>query len=77
MPKMTQEDTYSTRELQVSNKWSLKAAVNPTATQTGWAITNLDPTTARTHNCDALLADVMDSFGQLVDDLKAKGILSA
>ena len=51
--------------------------VDPTAAQTGWAITNLDPTTARACNCNGATADIMDNLGQLVDDLKAKGIISA
>ena len=73
---MTQDDVRSCRELQVSNKWSLMPAVEPTVTQTGWAITNQTGNN-RTHDCNDALADVMDTFGQLVTDLIAKGIISA
>ena len=51
--------------------------LDPTATQTGWAITNLTPAGARAWNCNDNLAAFGDSFGQLVTDLIAKGILSA
>ena len=74
---MAQEDVRSCREIIVSNKFSFMPGVNPTAAQTGWAITNLDPTTARACNCNGATADLMDNLGQLVDDLKAKGIISA
>ena len=73
---MVQDDVKSCRELWVSSKWSLMPAVNPTAIQTGWAITNQTGNN-RTHDCNDALADVMDTFGQLVADLIAKGIISA
>ena len=51
-------------------------ALTPTAAQTGWAVTN--KTTDRTFDCnsgDALV--VGDVLGSLIDDLIAKGIISA
>ena len=76
---MAQEDVQQCRELWCSNLWSLMPGVAPTVTQIGWAIVNktADPATNRTHNCNATLDLVADTLGQLVDDLKAKGILSA
>lgn len=74
---MAQEDTRSCRELWVSSKWSLMPAVTPTATQTGWAITN-QTGNPRTCDCNAVdYLDLMDVLGQLVADLIAKGIISA
>ena len=73
---MTQQDTTQTRELWVSDKFSFMPAVNPTAAQTGWATTNL--TTDRTLDCDTVtLGVVADCLGQLIEDLIAKGIISA
>jgi len=73
---MAQENTRSCRELHVSDKFSFMPGVTPTAAQTGWAITNQTGNN-RTHDCNDALADVMDTFGQLVADLIAKGIISA
>ena len=70
-----QFNTIETRELVVSDKWSLKAALAPTATQTGWSVTN--KSTDRTIDCDGLIAVLGDGLGTLIDDLIAKGILSA
>ena len=50
-------------------------AVNPTAAQTGWSVSNLTPD--RTIDCDGLIAVIGDGLGQLITDLIAKGILSA
>ena len=76
---MAQSDVKSCREIQVSNKWSLMPGVDPTVTQTGWSNTNktANPAANRAHDCNGALADVMDSFAQLMDDLIAKGIISA
>ena len=74
---MTDLSVLKCRELQVGGKFSFMPAVTPTATQTGWAETNLDPTTARQCNCNDDLAHIMDNLGQLIEDLIAKGILSA
>lgn len=72
---MTQFDNVETRELVVSDKWSFMPALVPTATQTGWAVTN--KTTDRTIDCNGLIAEIGDGLGTLIDDLIAKGILSA
>ena len=73
---MGQHDVLTCRELHVADKFSFMPALTPTAAQTGWAITN-KAGTPRDLDCDAALAVIMDRFGQLVDDLIAKGILSA
>jgi hypothetical protein len=73
---MTQEDTVQTRELWVSDKFSFMPAVTPTAAQTGWAVIN--KSTDRDIDCnnnDPLVNG--DVLGTLIDDLIAKGILSA
>ena len=72
---MTQNDTIQTRELWVSNKFSFMPGVDPTAAQTGWAVTNLTPD--RTLDCNGLIAVIGDCLGQLITDLIAKGIISA
>jgi len=72
---MTQEDTVSCRELWVSDKFSFMPAVTPTAAQTGWATTNNTPD--RTINADGAIAEIGDGLTTLIDDLIAKGILSA
>ena len=72
---MAQEDVITCRELWVSDKFSFMPAVNPTAAQTGWAVTNKTPD--RTIDCDGLIAVLGDGLGTLIDDLIAKGILSA
>jgi len=71
---MVQNDVNTCRELWVSEKWSFQAAVTPTATQTGWATTNVTPD--RTIDCD-VAAEVGDGLGTLIADLIAKGIISA
>jgi len=71
---MVQNDTVATRELWVSDKFSFMPAVTPTAAQTGWSVSNLNPN--RTCDCD-VPADVGDCLGQLITDLIAKGIISA
>ena len=50
-------------------------AVNPTAAQTGWAVTN--KTTDRTIDANGLIAEIGDGLATLIDDLIAKGIISA
>jgi len=70
-----QNDTVATRELWVSDKWSLMPAVTPTATQTGWSVTNV--TTDRTIDANGLIAVIGDGLCTLIQDLIAKGILSA
>ena len=76
---MAQEDTFGVRELWVSDKFSFMPAVTPTAAQTGWAVSN--KVINRTHNCNEVTgaADIAygDVIGTLIDDLIAKGILSA
>ena len=72
---MTQEDTIQVRELIVSNKWALKPALNPTATQTGWSTSNV--TTDRTIDANGLVTEIGDGLCTLIDDLIAKGIISA
>jgi hypothetical protein len=73
---MTQEDTLECRELWVGDKFSFMPAVTPTAAQTGWSVTN--KSVDRTFDCDAnntlITSDVL---GTLIDDLIAKGIISA
>jgi len=70
-----QNDVISCRELWVGDKFSFMPAVNPTAAQPGWAVTN--KTTDRTISCDGLIAVLGDGLGTLIDDLIAKGIISA
>ena len=73
---MTQHDVIQTRELWVADKFSFMPTVTPTAAQTGWAVTN--KTADRTIDCnnnDPLVNG--DVLGTLIDDLIAKGILSA
>jgi uncharacterized Zn ribbon protein len=72
---MTQEDTISCREFWVSDKFSFKAAVTPTAAQTGWAVSNV--TTDRTIDANGATAEIGDGLCTLIQDLIAKGILSA
>ena len=67
-------DIVGARELWVSDKWSFMPAVTPTATQTGWATSNVSPD--RTIDCD-VAAEVGDGLGTLIADLIAKGIISA
>jgi len=71
---MTQDDIVTCRELWVSDKFSFMPAVNPTAAQTGWVVTN--KTIDRTIDCDGLIAVLGDGLGTLIDDLIAKGIIS-
>ena len=47
----------------------------PTASQTGWSITNL--TTDRTINADGAVAEIGDGLCQLITDLIAKGVITA
>lgn len=72
---MAQNDTVATRELWVSDKFSFMPAVTPTAAQTGWAVTN--KTTDRTINANGAVAEIGDGLCTLIDDLIAKGIISA
>ena len=67
-------DPIATRELWVSDKFSFKAAVNPTAAQTGWSTTN--GSTDRDIDVD-VAAEVGDGLHTLIADLIAKGIISA
>ena len=71
---MAQEDTIATRELWVSDKFSFKAGVTPTAAQTGWSTSN--GSTDRTIDVD-VAAEVGDGLHTLIADLIAKGIISA
>ena len=71
---MAQEDTFQTRELWVSDKFSFKAGVTPTAAQTGWSTTN--GSTDRDIDVD-VTAEVGDGLHTLIADLIAKGIISA
>lgn len=72
---MVQHDILSARELWISGKWSLNAAVTPTATQTGWSTSNV--TTDRTIDANGAIAVIGDGLCTLIEDLIAKGILSA
>ena len=69
-----QFDTLAVRELTVSDKFVFVPAVDPTAAQNGWSVSNLTPN--RTCDCD-VPADVGDCLGQLITDLIAKGIIKA
>ena len=71
---MNNPDPVATRELWVSDKFSFKAGVNPTAAQTGWSTTNgmID----RDIDVD-VAAEVGDGLHTLITDLIAKGIISA
>jgi len=71
---MVQNDINTCRELWVSDKFSFMPGVDPTAAQTGWSVTNLNPD--RACDCD-VPAEVGDCLGQLITDLIAKGIISA
>ena len=70
---MTQDNVITCRELWVSDKFSFMPAVTPTATQTGWAVTNID--LDRTIDCNGLIAVLGDGLGTLISDLIDKGIL--
>ena len=72
---MTQDDVVSCRELWVGNLFSFMPGVTPTAAQTGWAVTN--KTSDRTIDCNGLVTEIGDGLGTLIDDLIAKGIISA
>ena len=67
-------DPIATRELWVSDKFSFKAGVNPTAAQTGWSTTN--GMTDRDIDVN-VAAEVGDGLHTLIQDLIAKGIISA
>ena len=71
---MQNPDPIATRELWVSDKFSFKAGVNPTAAQTGWSTTN--GSTDRDIDVD-VAAEVGDGLHTLIADLIAKGIISA
>ncbi len=67
-------DPIATREIWVSDKFSFMPGVTPTAAQTGWSVTNHNPS----RTCDAdNAASVGDCLGSLILDLIAKGIISA
>ena len=68
-------EAIETRELNVNDKWSLQGGVAPTATQTGWSVTN--KTTDRTINANGAVAEIGDGLATLIDDLIAKGVISA
>jgi len=72
---METNEIIKCRELSVGGKWSLNAGVDPTATQTGWSVTNNTPD--RSINADGLIAEIGDGLTTLINDLIAKGILSA
>ena len=63
------------KELHVGDKFSFMPGVTPTAAQTGWAVTN--KTLDRTIDCNGAIAVLGDGLGTLIDDLIAKGIISA
>jgi len=71
----TQNDVITCREFWCSDKFSFMPAVTPTAAQTGWAVTN--KTTDRTINANGAVAEIGDGLATLIDDLIAKGIISA
>ena len=70
-----QEDFFGTRELWVSDKFSFMPGVTPTAAQTGWSTSNVS--TDRTIDADAAVAIIGDGLCTLIEDLIAKGIISA
>lgn len=70
-----QNDTIGCRELWVSDKFSFMPAVTPTAAQTGWSVTNV--TTDRTIDANGAVAVIGDGLCTLIQDLIAKGIISA
>ncbi len=72
---MTQDDVLSCREIWVADKFSFMPAVTPTAAQTGWAVTN--KSTDRTIDANGLVTEIGDGLCTLIDDLIAKGIISA
>ncbi|MCK4815118.1 hypothetical protein KA005_05050 [bacterium] len=49
--------------------------VTPTAAQTGWAVTNNTPD--RTIDANGAVAEIGDGLTTLINDLIAKGIISA
>ena len=72
---MVDGDPIKTRELWVADKFSFKPDVTPTAAQTGWSTSNV--TTDRTIDANGLIAVIGDGLCTLIEDLIAKGILSA
>lgn len=69
-------DPVATRELWVSDKFSFMPGVTPTAPQTGWSTSNsmVDRTLDANVNDTLITSDVLCT---LIDDLIAKGIISA
>lgn len=68
-------DCLQVRDFKVGDKWSMSPAQDPTATQTGWSVSNNTPD--RTINADGAIAEIGDGLTTLINDLIAKGILDA
>ena len=68
-------ETIATKELWSTSKWSMDSSKVPTASQTGWSVTNL--TEDRTINADGAVAEIGDGLCQLITDLIAKGVITA
>ncbi len=65
-------ETIATKELR-AEKFGF--AAKPSAPQTGWAVTNNTPD--RTINADGAIAEIGDGLTTLINDLIAKGVISA
>jgi len=72
---MTQFDVLTCRDFQVGDKFSFMPAVTPTAAQTGWSTSN--KVVDRTIDANGAVTVIGDGLCTLIDDLIAKGIISA
>lgn len=65
-------ETIATKELR-AEKFGF--AAKPSSPQTGWAVTN--KTEDRTIDANGAVAEIGDGLATLIDDLIAKGVISA
>ena len=70
----SEEETFTTKELWCTDKFSMASAKVPTSVQTGWSVTNNN--TDRTIDAN-VAAEVGDGLATLILDLIAKGVISA
>lgn len=71
----SEEETFTTKELWTTSKWSMDSSKVPTASQSGWATSNL--TADRTIDANGAVAEIGDGLCQLIEDLIAKGVITA
>lgn len=68
-------ETLTTKELWSTSKWSMDSSKTPTASQSGWSTSNVS--TDRTIDADAAVAIIGDGLCTLIEDLIAKGVITA